>query len=89
MLDHFLTRCPKAVKYVGAVLTLVFTLVLFRLFFGAGMLTHGSQYFFSVSSYDLIKDVYNTTYHVRYDSSFVHCTSMAYPYGEHHTYTGL
>lgn len=89
MTDHSQARFPQTVLYIGAVLTMLSTLLLFRLFFGAGMLSHPSQYFFSVSSYDLIKDVYNTTYHTRYDSSLIHCTSMAYPYGEHHTYTGL
>jgi hypothetical protein len=86
---NFLTNNSKTAKHLGAGLTLVATLIVFRLFFGAGMLSNAHHYFFSLWSEDLIKDVYTTTYHTKYDSSFTHCTAMAYPYGEQYTYTGL
>lgn len=76
-------------KCVGASLTVVATLVLFRLFFGAGVLSNACHLFFSSHSEDMIKDIYTTTFHTKYDSSFTHCTAMCYPYGEHYTYTGL
>ena len=86
---NFLTNNSKTAKHLGAGLTLVATLIVFRLLFGAGMLSNAHHYFFSLWSEDLIKDVYTTTYHTKYDSSFTHCTAMAYPYGEQYTYTGL
>ena len=85
----FLTNNSKPTRYIGAALTMVATLIVFRLFFGAGMLSNAHHFFFSLYSEDLIKDIYTTTYHTRYDTSFTHCTAMAYPYGEQYTYTGL
>ena len=76
-------------KCVGASLTVVATLVLFRFFFGAGALSNACHLLFSSHSEDMIKDIYTTTFHTRYDSTFTHCTAMCYPYGEHYTYTGL
>lgn len=83
------TNNSKTAKYIGATLTIIATLIVFRLFFGGGLLSNAHHYFFSMWSEDLIKDVYTTTYHTKYDSSFTHCTAMAYPYGEQYTYTGL
>lgn len=86
---NLLTTNTKKARYIGAGLTLAATLIVFRLFFGAGMLSNAHHFFFSLWSEDLIKDVYTTTYHTKYDSSYTHCTAMAYPYGEQYTYTGL
>ena len=86
---NLFTQNTKTARYIGAGLTLVATLIVFRLFFGAGLLSNAHHFFFSLYSEDLIKDVYTTTYHTKYDSSYTHCTAMAYPYGEQYTYTGL
>ena len=79
----------KTAEFVGAVLTLAATLIVFRLFFGPGMLSNAGRNLFSMRSEDMLKDIYTTTYHTKYDQSVAHCTAMAYPYGEHYTYTGL
>lgn len=87
---NHLTKDSKTVKYIfGATFTMVATLIVFRLFFGGGLLSNAHHYFFSLWSEDLMKDVYTTTYHTQYDSSYTHCTAMAYPYGEQYIYTGL
>ena len=86
---NLISQKTKNARYIGAGLTLVATLIVFRLFFGAGLLSNAHHFFFSLWSEDLIKDVYTTTYHTKHDSSFTHCTAMAYPYGEQYTYTGL
>ncbi len=88
-MHNIVTNNSKAARYIGAGLTIVATLVVIRLFFGAGLLSNAHHSFFSLWSEDLIKDVYTTTYHTKYDSSYTHCTAMAYPYGEQYTYTGL
>lgn len=86
---NFLTNNSKTAKHLGAGLTLVATLLFFILFFDTNMLTNAHRVFFSLWSEDMIKDIYTTTYHTQYDSSFTHCTAMGYPYGEQYTYTGL
>lgn len=87
---NHLTKYSKTAKYIfGATFTMVATLIVFRLFFGSGFLINAPRSFFSLWSEDLIKDVYTTTYHTQYDSSFTYCTAMGYPYGEQYTYTGM
>lgn len=86
---NLITQNTKTARYIGAGLTLVATLIVFRLFFGAGVLSNAHHYFLSPWSEDMYKDIYTTTYHTQYDSSYTHCTAMAYPYGEQYTYTGL
>lgn len=87
---NHLTKDSKTEKYIfGATFTMVATLIVFRLIFGGGLLSNAHHYFFSLWSEDLMKDVYTTTYHTQYDSSYTHCTAMAYPYGEQYIYTGL
>ena len=55
---------------------------------GHSIMGHVGSNFFSTTSEDLLKDVYLTTYHVRYDTSLLHCDAMLYPYGEYYIYTG-
>jgi hypothetical protein len=86
---NLLTHNSKTTRGIGAVLTLAATLLVFILFFDTNMLTNAHRVFFSLWSEDMIKDIYTTTYHTQYDSSFTHCTAMGYPYGEQYTYTGL
>jgi len=78
----------KNSNLVGSVITLLLAFLFFLLFFGSKMLTTIDTNFFSTTSSDLIKDLYTTSYSVKYDSLYLRNNPMNYPYGEHFTYTG-
>ena len=74
-------------KRVGLLLTILLTFIVFVVYFGANPITHLKTNYFSNGG-DLMKDIYATTYHVKYDSSYLHCGAMNYPYGDYYTYCG-
>lgn len=76
-------------KLLWSGLTMFLTLMVFIIFFGSKILTNISTTVFSTTSDDLIKDVYTSFYHVKYDSTYTHSAAMNYPYGEYYTYTGI
>jgi len=78
----------KNSNFVGSMITLLLAFLLFLLFLGSKMLTTIDTNFFSVTSSDLIKDIYTTSYSVKYDSTYMRNNPMNYPYGEHYKYTG-
>lgn len=69
-------------------LTVIITFVVFVIFFGINPIIHLKTNYFSDGG-DLIKDIYTTTYHVKYDTSYLHCGAMNYPYGDYYTYDGI
>ena len=75
-------------KFIGSIGTFLLTFLFFLFFFGSKILTNIDTNFFSISSSDLIKDIYTTSYYVKYDSTYVRNNPMNYPYGEHYKYTG-
>ncbi len=79
---------PKNSTIWGTTCTIIATIVLFIIVFGTQTATHPTTNFFALHSDDAIKDIYATTYHVKYDSSFLRCDGMNYPYGDYYTYTG-
>lgn len=72
---------------VGGLICVCLCFILFLLFFGIEPITHINRNFTS-GGIDAIKDIYNTTYNAKYDTSYLQNNSMNYPYGDHYTYTG-
>ena len=73
-------------KISGFVLSLLVSTLLLFAFYGK-ILSAPNNTFFS-SSGDGLKSTYNSYYHLKYDSTYLHTTSMNYPYGESVLYTG-
>ncbi|MBR6491490.1 MAG: hypothetical protein IKT02_04065, partial [Bacteroidales bacterium] len=74
-------------NFIGCILTVFLTVIAVIILDGAGILTNIGSNFTSPDG-DGLKDFYNTYYHVEYDSSAFHSSSMNYPYGDYYTYTG-
>lgn len=77
----------KTKNFIGCILTVFLTVIAVIVLDGAGVLTNIGSNFTSPDG-DGLKDFYNTYYHVEYDSSAFHSSSMNYPYGDYYTYTG-
>lgn len=77
----------KREKYIGLICTLLLAFGGLFLFLGSAPLLHPGTIAIGPAG-DGLKDVFNTYYHARYDTTMWHSGSMNYPYGECVTYTG-
>ncbi len=71
----------------GALSALIIGSITFLLLFGVEPISHINSNFTSAGS-DALKDIFNTHYSVKYDTTYLQNNSMNYPYGDHYTYTG-
>lgn len=78
----------KENKFFWSIIAIIATFVAFSIFLDVKLLANYQTNFFSIKSEDCLKDVFNTYYHVKYDTCSIRNNSMNYPYGEHYTYTG-
>ncbi|MBO4644902.1 MAG: hypothetical protein J5642_00110 [Bacteroidales bacterium] len=74
-------------KIVGLLLTLTLSVVVLLLLFGTTPFLHLKTNMFGKSD-DVQKDIFNTYWNAKYDSTVLHSGSMNYPYGEEVSYTG-
>lgn len=70
----------------GLIAVCLLSAALLFLFYGQPI-RHINSTFFAPGG-DGLKDYYNAYYHIRYDSTYWHSTSMNYPYGEQVFFTG-
>jgi hypothetical protein len=70
---------------IGLLATLIFSVIVLYFFYGNLFRSLNSICF--ANGGDGLQSVVNMNYHIRYDSSYLQCNSMNYPYGEHVFFT--
>ncbi len=72
---------PKNRRITGLFLTALLSLAVLSLFYGNLFNKLNTVSF--ASGGDGLQSYVNMEYHIRYDTSYMRCNSMNYPYGEH------
>src|SRR4030043_1700244 len=69
----------------GLFITVFFSFFILWIFFG-NLFSPINKICFAKEG-DGLQSIINMTYHIRYDTSYLRCNSMNYPYGEHVFFT--